>query len=1063
VFDTWNYLPPRPFPANPASEYGWAYDRVELNPGFSDAVRREFGANWGNAAVGQSVALNLAGPNGQQGWLGRGVTVAVIDGGIDARFATNNPFDGFAYVHPEFAGRLDIRSRRIFANGNWDLLIQDTPGSHGVHVAGTIAAAADGVGMMGVAPMANILALKAVGSTAGDPIQSMLFAGSLQDVRIINGSYGPSATAGETTWTTGELDAEFFAVRQAVANGKVLVFATGNDFQTAPVQAQNPTGVPLFPFINPRNARHGAYNDGGRNYDFSILNRLPGFIVAVANLDHNFRISADSNRCGVAAAWCVSAPGGGTNGGTNQGILSTVVRGVERIEDTPEASPPMAVGPDANLGYAYLNGTSMATPHVSGVIAVLMEAYPIYSPRDIVRLLFATTDDLGSRGVDRIFGHGLVRLDRALLAGPNVANIPDDFVPNLVPGQRTVWAAPISTDRELVVQGFRGAPRAAPDGDLVIAGVSEFRGGVEVKAGELVVDGTLKAPSVHVAADAWLYGDGEVVGNVTVDGVLKPGSGPGSIVIVGNVALNPDALFLLEMDGYSDEGGPGSYSHLWIEGAGNAFTAGGTAIAAFRGQFEGADNTFTPSIGDRFQIVEAVDGARVVGRFARLETQEDETGDTGLAPGSRLSLIYQPTSVTLAVNPQSFGDLRVHGVGLGARQSAVGRALDRMEDAATSAVTGPASDIYDRLAGLGPAKLASALEQMSGSGHAAVVRGALSSSRQLSGLIGQRTDGLRTGAANAAFDLPALSFTRDGAFSGASHQALARFAPAGEPSAAPVTPQFAIWGRVFGQSSRVGGDGVSAAINGQGGGVVVGGDMMVMPGLTLGIAGAYARNHSSGGGLKGDAKSYLAAFYGSYTRGGLEIDVQAGLNRSDFNTTRQIAIGDQTSSASSKSRGVGLIADGEVGYRSRFDMGVPAWVKPFIGVSYNDLDQAQFTETGAGALGLLFPAQRFTTLQSRVGMAAGASFVSGNGVTYHAEVNAAWARHVDDGARAYSAVLAGQPMNLVAAQIGRDGVLVRARMTAVLSQAFAMHAGYSSEHRVRYVSHRLEGGIRMSW
>ncbi len=443
--------------------------------------------------------MNLPGPNGQQGWLGRGVTVAVIDGGIDARFATNDPRDGFSYVHPEFLGRLDPRSRRIFANGNWDLQVQDTPGSHGVHVAGTIAAAADGVGMMGIAPMANILALRAIGPNAGDPTQSMAFAGSLPDVRVINGSYGPSATAGEQTWNTGSLDQEFFAVRQALANGKVLVFATGNDFRTAPIQAQNPTGIPLFPFINPRNAEHGAYNDGGRNYDFSILNRLPGFIVAVANLDHNLVISADSNRCGVAAAWCVSAPGGGVNGGTNRGILSTVVRGVERVEDSPSADPVLAVGPDAARGYAYLNGTSMATPHVSGVIAVLMEAYPTYSARDIVRLLFATADDLGARGVDRIYGHGLVRLDRALLAAPNIAAIPGDFVPSLVPGEPTVWAAPIATDRGLVVQGSRGAQRPAPDGDLEIAGIAEFRGGVDVSTGELLVNGTLIAPRLHVA------------------------------------------------------------------------------------------------------------------------------------------------------------------------------------------------------------------------------------------------------------------------------------------------------------------------------------------------------------------------------------------------------------------------------------------------------------------------------------------------------------------------------------------------------------------------------------
>jgi hypothetical protein len=54
-------------------------------------------------------------------------------------------------------------------------------------------------------------------------------------------------------------------------------------------------------------------------------------------------------------------------------------------------------------------------------------------------------------------------------------------------------------------------------------------------------------------------------------------------------------------------------------------------------------------------------------------------------------------------------------------------------------------------------------------------------------------------------------------------------------------------------------------------------------------------------------------------------------------------------------------------------------------------------------------------------------------------------------------------MELPAAAIGRDGIQLDAKMTAMLSHGFAMHAGYSGEYRRQYVSHRLEGGIRLSW
>ncbi len=1060
VFATWGYLPTRTFPANASSDYGWAYNRVELNSGFSEAARREFGANWGNAAVGQSVALNLQGPNGLQGWTGRGVTVAVIDGGMDARFATNNPLDGFAYVHPEFAGRLDIRSRRIFANGNWDLDIQDTPGSHGVHVAGTIGAAWNGVGMVGVAPGTNILALKAIGPNAGDPVQSMAYAGSLPDVRIINGSYGPSAVAGETTWTTGDLGNEFLAVRQALANGKVLVFATGNDYAKAPVQAANPTGIPLFPFINPRNASHGAYNDGGRNYDFSILNRLPGFIVAVANLDHNFQISADSNHCGVAAAWCVSAPGGGQNGGTNAGILSTAVRGLQNISDPGQGSNP-AFGPDSNLGYAYLNGTSMATPHVSGVIAVLMEAYPSYTPRDIIRLLFATAEDLGAPGVDRIFGHGLVRLDRALLAGPNIANIPGDFVPNLAPGQQTVWGAPIFTDRGLVVQGSRSAAGSRPDGDLVIAGVAEFRGGVDVASGELVVEGTLKAPKVTVGSDAWLWGDGVIQGNLHVNGTLMPGYGPGSLNIFGNVTLNPGARFHVDIDGYSDEGGPGSYSYLAISGAGATFTAGGTAVAAFRGQFEGADNTFTPRIGDRFQIVQAYDGARVVGRFSKLETQADDTGNTGLAPHTRLSLIYQPTSITLAVNPQSFGDLRAFGIALNRRQANVGRALDTMEDRATSAIFGPAADLYDRFTGLGPDRIAPALEQLSGSGHAGVLRSAFADTWKMSGLIGDRMNDLRMGAAPASGGLSA-TFSRDGVFAGSGMQALAG-SGAGSASQAAMSSSLSLWGRAFGQASRRSGDGGPTALRAGGGGVVVGGDVLLQPGLTIGAAFGYGRSQVTSTGLQATADSYLASLYASYTRGGFELDLQSGFAQADLRTSRMIDIGGQQSNAQSNSRGRGFFGDAEAGYRFRFTQDSQVWAKPFAGLFYSELGRGAFTETGAGVLGLAFPDQRFGVLRSRLGLAVGTSVAGADGMSFHGDVRAAWGRDLSDDTGSYRAVLAGQPMKLTAPAQGRDSLLAGGRLTAAFGDRLALHVGYAGEFRSRYVSHRLDGGLRYSW
>ena len=70
----------------------------------------------------------------------------------------------------------------------------------------------------------------------------------------------------------------------------------------------------------------------------------------------------------------------------------------------------------ANGGYTKLNGTSMAAPHVSGVVALLQDRWPALKSNAgaITNIIFQTAEDLGPKGVDVLYGHGLVRADRAM-------------------------------------------------------------------------------------------------------------------------------------------------------------------------------------------------------------------------------------------------------------------------------------------------------------------------------------------------------------------------------------------------------------------------------------------------------------------------------------------------------------------------------------------------------------------------------------------------------------------------------------------------------------------------
>ena len=112
---------------------------------------------------------------------GDGVTVAVLDGGID-------------YDHPDLAGNLDFANSQSFVPGeSWAYALPDT-WSHATHVAGMIAAADNGFGVIGVAPNAQLVHVKVlndlgVGSFAW-VIQGIYYAADLGFVDIMNLSLG---------------------------------------------------------------------------------------------------------------------------------------------------------------------------------------------------------------------------------------------------------------------------------------------------------------------------------------------------------------------------------------------------------------------------------------------------------------------------------------------------------------------------------------------------------------------------------------------------------------------------------------------------------------------------------------------------------------------------------------------------------------------------------------------------------------------------------------------------------------------------------------------------------
>lgn len=323
----------------------------------------------------------------QSGVKGQGVRVLVLD-------------DGLEVTHEDLVANVDLDMSHNFSNGNNNPTPTGSSDAHGTSVSGIIAAAQNGKGVMGIAPRATLGGANFLKSSFSDQVYTDAYGGVSwsSNADIINASYGsntPNATPSFSTVTTTAGQTAIRAFPN-LRGGKGLIYlkASGNEFfdytDGGGTTYGCPAGVSSYtPCENPA-------------HDVETLE--PNVLVVTAA---NAKAQSASYANVGSVNWVTGMGGeyanagiyGGESGGgptlyttdqlscskgfsTSAATANNFLKGITTLS---------GVAQNANCDYGMLNGTSAATPAVAGVVALMLQANPNLTWRDVREILRASS------------------------------------------------------------------------------------------------------------------------------------------------------------------------------------------------------------------------------------------------------------------------------------------------------------------------------------------------------------------------------------------------------------------------------------------------------------------------------------------------------------------------------------------------------------------------------------------------------------------------------------------------------------------------------------------------
>ena len=338
-----------------------------------------------------------------------GGSPSVVVGDIDT---------GLDYTHPDLAANVDFANSVSCVSGvpNTDPAAWMDNNGHGTHTAGTIAAAANGIGIIGVAPNVKIAGIKA-GNDDGyffpeAVICSFMWAGS-HHIDVTNNSYFADPwlfncrndAEQHAIWK-----AEQRAIRYAMRQGVVVVAAQGNENidlskkNTDTISPDYPPGSEMERDVT--------------NACVVIPVEIPGVIGVTADGANLQKSYYSSYGVGVAQ---VTAPGGD-----------------RRFQDPGDGSRGYVLSTFPGNQYALAQGTSMASPHAAGVAALILSQFGKMPQGAVQAMMTSTADPMacpanpfnpdgtgawlatcqGGDGYNGFYGHGQVNALNAVTHTP---------------------------------------------------------------------------------------------------------------------------------------------------------------------------------------------------------------------------------------------------------------------------------------------------------------------------------------------------------------------------------------------------------------------------------------------------------------------------------------------------------------------------------------------------------------------------------------------------------------------------------------------------------------------